>query len=102
MSKSETSNPNDGPSFQAPRYRPNWIAALLCFLFGAYLAVALVAYDPAQSSFRGTNPTAKNPVGWLGANTVWAQLYVELQAQQANTASIKVEARHIDTSIRLR
>ena len=75
MPKSETSNPNDGPSFQAPRYRPNWIAALLCFLFGAYLAVALVAYDPAQSSFRGTNPTAKNPVGWLGANTVWAQLY---------------------------
>ena len=75
MPKSETSNPNDGPSFSAPRYRPNWLAALMCFLFGAYLTVALVAYDPAQSSFRGTNPTLKNPVGWLGANAVWAQLY---------------------------
>ena len=75
MSKSETSNSNDGPSFNAPRYRPNWGAALVCFLLGAYLSVALVAYDPAQSGFHTTNPTAKNPVGWLGANAVWAQLY---------------------------
>ncbi|MBI5771599.1 MAG: DNA translocase FtsK 4TM domain-containing protein [Verrucomicrobia bacterium] len=75
MPKSETSNPNDGPSFQAPRYRPNWPAAITCFLFAAYLSVALVAYDPAQSGFHTTNPAAKNPVGWIGANAVWAQLY---------------------------
>jgi S-DNA-T family DNA segregation ATPase FtsK/SpoIIIE len=75
MPESETSNPNDGPSYQAPRYRPNWPAAVTCFLLGAYLAAALVAYDPSQSGFHTTSPTAKNPVGWIGANAVWAQLY---------------------------
>src|SRR5689334_10085711 len=70
MPKSETSNSNDGPSFQAPRYRPNWIAALVCFALGAFLLVALVTYDPAQSSWFGTTPTQKNPAGIFGANTV--------------------------------
>ncbi|HVS54372.1 MAG TPA: DNA translocase FtsK [Opitutaceae bacterium] len=74
MSKAETSNPNDGPSFQAPRYRPNWLAALLCFFAGAYLTVAIVAYDPAQSRHISTAPVAKNPVGWVGAETVWVLL----------------------------
>ncbi len=70
MPKSETSNSNDGPSFQAPRYRPNWAVAISCFLLGVYLTVALVAYDPAQSKFHASNPVAKNPVGWIGAETV--------------------------------
>lgn len=75
MPKSETSNSNDGPSFQAPRYRPHWIAALVCFVAGAYLTVALIAYDPAQSRFQTTSPTEKNPVGWVGAETSRALLY---------------------------
>ena len=75
MPKPETSNSNDGPSFQAPRYRPHWPSAVACFVFGAFLAVALVAYDPAQSTFSTTAPVLKNPVGWIGANAVWALLY---------------------------
>ncbi len=75
MPKPETSNSNDGPSFQAPRYRPNWPSAVACFVFGLFLTVALVAYDPAQSTFHTTAPVLKNPVGWLGANAVWALLY---------------------------
>ncbi len=75
MPTTETSNSNDGPSFQAPRYRPNWIAALVCFAVGLFLLVALVTYSPAQSSFHTTAPTAKNPAGIIGANGIWALLY---------------------------
>ena len=75
MPKSESSNPNDGPSFQAPRYRTNWFEAVTCFILGSYLTVALVAYEPAQSTFRSTAPTMKNPVGWVGADAVWILLY---------------------------
>jgi S-DNA-T family DNA segregation ATPase FtsK/SpoIIIE len=75
MPKSETSNPNDGPSFQAPRYRPNWLAALICFALGAFLLVALVTYDPAQTAYHTMPPTQKNPAGVWGANSVWALLF---------------------------
>src|SRR5476651_463945 len=75
MPKSETSNPNDGPSFSAPRYRPNWLAALVCFAAGAFLLAALVTYSPAQSSFQTTAPTLKNPAGIFGANAIWSLLY---------------------------
>src|ERR1035437_7014166 len=75
MPKSETSNPNDGPSFQAPHYRTNWFEAVTCFILGSYVTVALVAYEPAQSTFRSTAPTMKNPVGWVGADAVWILLY---------------------------
>src|SRR4051812_116612 len=75
MPKSETSNSNDGPSFQAPRYRPNWLAALFCFAIGAFLLVALVTYDPAQSGFHTMPPTQKNPAGIWGANAIWTLLY---------------------------
>jgi DNA segregation ATPase FtsK/SpoIIIE, S-DNA-T family len=74
MPKSETSNSNDGPSFQAPRYRPSWLAAIISFMCGAYVTVALVAYDPGQTRHITTTPTGKNPVGWIGAETVWAAL----------------------------
>jgi len=41
---------------------------LVCFFLGAYLAVALIAYDPAQSPFdHQPAPTAKNPAGLVGA-----------------------------------
>jgi S-DNA-T family DNA segregation ATPase FtsK/SpoIIIE len=72
MRKTETSNPNDGPSFQAPRYRPNWTVALVCLLAGVFISVALVAYDPLQSSHIGTGPRPKNPMGWIGAESVYA------------------------------
>jgi S-DNA-T family DNA segregation ATPase FtsK/SpoIIIE len=40
----------------------------VCFFLGAYLAVALIAYDPAQSPFdHQPAPTAKNPAGLVGA-----------------------------------
>ncbi|MDB6094683.1 MAG: cell division FtsK/SpoIIIE [Verrucomicrobia bacterium] len=72
MPKSETSNPNDGPSFKAQRYRPNWLAAVISFLLGSFLTVALVDYDPAQATLRSTAAaTATNLMGWVGADTVW-------------------------------
>ena len=74
MRKTETSNSNDGPSFQAPRYRPNWTVALTCLLAGVFVTVALLAYDPSQSSDIKTGPRPKNPMGWVGADTIWALL----------------------------
>jgi DNA segregation ATPase FtsK/SpoIIIE, S-DNA-T family len=71
MPKSDSSNPNGGPSFQGPRYRPNWLAASLCFISGTYLSAALLDYDPNQTQYHTTAPTAKNWVGWLGADTVY-------------------------------
>jgi len=47
-----------------------------CFLVGAYLSVALVFYDPAQSTIRQTTPTDRNPMGLVGADLVAALLYV--------------------------
>lgn len=75
MAKSESSNPNGGPSFQAARYRPNWLAALLCFAAGLYLLVAMLTYEPGQSGFQTTAPVLKNPAGSWGANSVWAMLF---------------------------
>jgi len=75
MSKSDSSNPNGGPSFQGPRYRPNWLAAILCFIIATYLFAALINYDPNQTRFQSTAPTGKNWVGWLGADAVWVLFY---------------------------
>jgi DNA segregation ATPase FtsK/SpoIIIE, S-DNA-T family len=76
MPKSETSNTNSGPSFQGPRYRPNWFSALICFVIGAFLAVALIDYDPNQvGHFRSTSAIGKNLMGWVGADAVWVLLY---------------------------
>ena len=72
MPKSDSSNPNGGPSFQGPRYRPNWLAASICFIIGTFLSAALLDYDPDQTLFHTTSPTSKNCVGWLGADTVYA------------------------------
>src|SRR4051794_13343459 len=75
MPKSDSSNSNDGPSFSGPRYRPNWIVALLYFFIAAFLLVALFTYDPIQSTFHTTNPALKNPTGRYGANAAWVLLY---------------------------
>ncbi len=75
MPKSETSNSNDGPSFKAPRYRPNWTVALVCFALGFFVLAALVTYSPLQSSFHSTAPAQKNPTGIWGANTAWVLYY---------------------------
>ncbi|HYP18305.1 MAG TPA: DNA translocase FtsK 4TM domain-containing protein, partial [Opitutus sp.] len=75
MPKSETSNSNGGPSFQAPRYRPNWLAAVVCFVLGPSLTVALVDYTPNQVTLNSTHATATNIVGVFGANSVWCALY---------------------------
>ncbi len=75
MPKTETSNPNDGPSFQAPRYRPNWAVAVVCLLLGVFFAVGMSFYDPLQSSQIGTAPRPKNPMGWLGAESVYVLLF---------------------------
>ena len=75
MPKSDSSNPNGGPSFQGPRYRPNWMAAVLCFVVATYLTAALLNYAPNQSHFYSTAPVGKNWVGWLGADTVWILYY---------------------------
>ncbi|MEX2045398.1 MAG: DNA translocase FtsK [Opitutus sp.] len=75
MAKSESSNPNGGPSFQAARYRPNWLSALVCFSAGLYLLVAMLTYEPGQSGFQTTSPVLKNPAGSWGANSVWAMLF---------------------------
>lgn len=71
MPKSETSNSNNGPSYQGPRYQPNWLAALICFVLSALLLVALVDYLPGQSGIANTHPTTTNLVGLWGANSVW-------------------------------
>ena len=71
MPKSESSNPNPVPANQVPRYGPNWVVALLCLLLGAYLLVALVAFDPAQSpGDHVPAPPASNPAGFVGALTI--------------------------------
>ena len=77
MPKSETSNTNSGPSFQAPRYRPNWFSALACFVVGAFLAVALIDYHPEQAGlpFRSTAAIGRNLMGWVGADAVWVLLF---------------------------
>ncbi len=75
MPKSDSSNPNGGPSFKGPRYRPNWLAAILCFVAATYLTAALIDYNPGQSSFGTTAPTSVNWVGFIGANVVWVLYY---------------------------
>jgi len=75
MPKAETSNRNDGPSFQAPRYRPNWLVAIACFLVATWLAVALFDFAPEQSTFHTTSPTANNVAGGWGANVSWVSFY---------------------------
>src|SRR5271155_4510412 len=75
MPKSDSSNSNSGPSYSGPRYRPNWLAALICLVLGTYLFVALIDYEPAQSTLVSTARPTRNMVGWLGADAVWVLMY---------------------------
>jgi len=75
MRKSETSNSNIGPSFQGPRYRPNWFVAVACFVLGPSLTVALIDYTPNQVTMHTTHAMATNIVGTFGANAIWCMLY---------------------------
>ncbi|KXU34154.1 cell division protein FtsK [Cephaloticoccus primus] len=79
MSKPQTSNSNRSarsvPPETAPRHRPNWIAAAVCFVSGLWLLVALIDYFPEQSGFATTDPISTNLAGRWGANTVWLLLY---------------------------
>ena len=75
MPKAETSNSNDGPSFQAPRYRPNWLVAIACFLVATWFSVALFDFSPKQSTFHTTNPTVPNIAGGWGANVSWVSFF---------------------------
>ena len=75
MPKSDSSNLNGGPSFDGPRYRPNWPAAILCFIAGTYLSGALLDYDPAQTRFHSTLAMTKNWMGYIGADAVWILFY---------------------------
>jgi DNA segregation ATPase FtsK/SpoIIIE, S-DNA-T family len=74
MPKPDSSNRN-GPSYQGPRYRPNWVAAITCFIVATYLSAALINYNPSQTRFHTTSPISKNWVGWMGADTVWILFY---------------------------
>jgi DNA segregation ATPase FtsK/SpoIIIE, S-DNA-T family len=74
MPKPDSSNRN-GPSYQGPRYRPNWVAAITCFIVATYLSAALINYNPSQTRFNTTSPISKNWVGWMGADTVWILFY---------------------------
>ena len=58
MARNETSTSSEGPSYQGPRFRPNWGAAVTCLIIGTYLSVALVDYEPAQSTITRTAPVA--------------------------------------------
>lgn len=89
MPKGETSNRKDtDPSFEAPRHRPQWLAALFCFVLGVLFLVALIDFEPAQSAWHQSAATtavingqiqtvpakgavAPNAVGVIGAEVSW-------------------------------
>jgi DNA segregation ATPase FtsK/SpoIIIE, S-DNA-T family len=84
MAKSDSSSKRNGPSFNAPTYRPRWVAACLCFMVGLLLTVALAYYAPnqvptmsaagetlADGTIKIIAPTGINPVGKIGAMTAF-------------------------------
>ena len=75
MPKTESSNPNGG-SQSAPRPRPNWAAAVVCFVCGTFITVALLDFDVTQSKIHQTSPVSRNLMGWVGADLVSGLLYV--------------------------
>ncbi len=84
MAKSDTQPKRNGPSFNAPTYRPRWVAACLCLMVGLLLTVALAYYAPNQVPMMSVSgetlpdgsplyhaPTGVNPVGKVGAQTAF-------------------------------
>ncbi len=84
MAKSDSSSKRTGPSFSGPTYQPRWVAAILCFVVGLLLFVALAYYEPNQVPTMGAAgetlpdgtikvipPSGVNPVGKIGAMTAF-------------------------------
>ncbi|MBI2515769.1 MAG: DNA translocase FtsK [Opitutae bacterium] len=72
MAKAESSNPKDkDPSFEGPRYRPQWLAGFSCLVIGVLLFVALIDFIPEQSYQHSSSPSAKNLVGIFGSEFSW-------------------------------
>ncbi len=72
MPKPVSSNPIDEPFGHAPRFRPNWLAALTGLLAGVWLLVAMADFDPRQTGWLLPNSTtlkvADNFMGRLGTD----------------------------------
>ena len=69
MAKSGTSNSKNVSPFDGPRYRPKWLAASICFLFGAWLLITLLDYHPRQShEFQVGGQSAWNGKVWVVHN----------------------------------
>jgi DNA segregation ATPase FtsK/SpoIIIE, S-DNA-T family len=52
MAKAASPNSKDHePSFEGPRYRPNWPGAVICFILGILVLVAMVDYEPSQTTY---------------------------------------------------
>lgn len=52
MAKAASSNSKDNePSFEAPRHRPNWWGAIICFGLGVLILVAMLDYQPSQTAY---------------------------------------------------
>ena len=72
MPKAESSNSKDSnPSFEGPRHRPQWLAAVLCLMVALLLTVALADFIPQQSYKNTSNPGSQNLVGLLGSEYSW-------------------------------
>jgi S-DNA-T family DNA segregation ATPase FtsK/SpoIIIE len=72
MAKAESSNSKDkDPSFEGPRYRPQWLAGFSCLVIGVLLFVALIDFIPEQSYQHTSSPSAKNLVGIFGSEYSW-------------------------------
>src|SRR5271165_2009239 len=63
MSTIDSSNPNGGPSYQGPRYRPNGMAARLTFVAVTYLSAALIRCVTGPLTYPSTSPAMTTWVG---------------------------------------
>ena len=72
MAKSASSNSNRSPSLPAPRYRPRWVIASLCFLFATLLSVAFLDFSPDQCSGGVVSPqeARQSPIRLIGSGPV--------------------------------
>ena len=69
MPKPESSNSNQEPSCETPRFRPNWPAAAAGLAVGLWLLAAMVSYLPLQKGIFSTGTTtdqAHVPKNWMG------------------------------------
>lgn len=67
MAKNDSSNQSGTPTFKAAPNRPNWWVAVVCFLLGTLILVALYDFNSAQSPIISSERTDGNLVGVVGA-----------------------------------